>query len=498
MRHAANRPPSLYSRITASILAATALVILAQGTVGLLTVRRIGATITGEREALVAETVAELFAQYAREHPAAGPGETAQSTAAILAHVQAGLPGRDVFFMPLHGKPRGSGDIDPRLGKLLAARLRDYREGKMAGSSYLYYHQEGLIKPIGTAPVYAPDGRTILGLAATIALVPRALIAHTLTLYTVILAALAVTFSALIGLGLFAGLQRTLKAFARASEEIARGRTEARVVLPAGRPWARELDSLAATFNSMAQTIEETQARKRELFGDISHELGTPLTTLRTYLETLQLEDFPLDDETRHQYLEVAMAEVMRMDRLVSDILDLARLDTGEVTLDLQETSLVVVLEATAKRNQLTAKANGVALTLSLPEGCDPKVIADPMRLGQVLQNLTDNAIKAMPRGGELLLGLEVQDGKALISIADTGVGIPALELERVFERYYKISVPAGRRVSGRGLGLALARKLIEMHGGEIWTESETGKGSTFFIRLPMANSSQSPAAIQQ
>lgn len=495
MRHAVKRPPSLYRRITVSILSATALVMLAQGVVGFLTTRRIGVTITGEREALVAETVAELFEQYIREQAASGSPE--QFMTSVLEHVRGGLQGRDVFLVPIDGLPRGTGEIDAGLRKVLTARLGDYRRGRITGSSYLYYHRGGPV-PIGTAPVYGPDERTLLGMAATVAHVPRELVTHVLALNTIIFAALAVTFSALIGLGLFAGLQKTLRAFAGASEEIAHGRAEARVILPAGKPWARELSSLAATFNSMAQTVEETQARKNELFGDISHELGTPLTTLRTYLETLQLDDFPLDDQTRRQYLEVAMAEVLRMDRLVSDILDLARLDTGEVTLELQETSLTAVLEATAKRNLLPARENGVTLQFALPEGFDPKVEADPLRLEQVLQNLTDNAIKAMPRGGELLMKLGIRADQALISIADTGVGIPPTEVERVFERYYRIDKPAGQRTGGRGLGLALARKLIELQGGEIWVESEPGKGSTFFIRLPLTNSGQPSALIQQ
>jgi two-component system phosphate regulon sensor histidine kinase PhoR len=230
--------------------------------------------------------------------------------------------------------------------------------------------------------------------------------------------------------------------------------------------------------------LRQLETVRRDFISNISHELRTPLASLKALTDTLQdgaLEDPP----AAHRFLERMDTELDSMSLMVAELLELARIESGRVPLQFSPASPADILTPAVDRLGLQAERAGISLSLDCP-GELPNVLADKTRLEQVTVNLLHNAIKFTPSGGEIVVGASQQEDKIVFFVRDTGIGIPAEDLPRIFERFYKAD--RARSGGGTGLGLSIARHLVEAHHGKIWAESVEGKGSTFYFSIPLAN----------
>jgi len=227
----------------------------------------------------------------------------------------------------------------------------------------------------------------------------------------------------------------------------------------------------------------QIESMRRDFISNVSHELRTPLAALKAITETLQdggLEDPPA---ARH-FLERMETEVDSLSLMVNELLELSRIESGRVPLELKTTHPAEILNPAFERLRLQAERAGLSLSMDCPENL-PTVLADAGRVQQVVTNLLHNAIKFTPAGGSVTAGALEQAGQMCFFVRDTGIGISAEDLPRIFERFYKVD--RARASSGTGLGLAIARHLVEAHGGRVWVESELDKGSTFYFTIPLA-----------
>jgi histidine kinase len=271
-----------------------------------------------------------------------------------------------------------------------------------------------------------------------------------------------------------------LRAMMSASQRIADGRYDERVSVSG----SDELAQLAERFNRMAERLEQTESMRRQLIGDVSHELRTPLTAIGGYMEGLTDGVLPATPET----FEQVRAEASRLSRLVDDLQELSRVEAGSYRLDVHPVALSVLLETTAKRLLHQFDEKQVHLTRSLPTDLSP-VLADEDRITQVLTNLLGNALAYTPAGGEVTVSAAKIGNEVLISIRDTGFGIPAESLPHIFDRFYRVDKSRSRAAGGgSGIGLTIAKALVEAHGGRLRAESAgEGQGSLFSFTLPIS-----------
>jgi two-component system phosphate regulon sensor histidine kinase PhoR len=229
--------------------------------------------------------------------------------------------------------------------------------------------------------------------------------------------------------------------------------------------------------------LRQADTVRRDFISNISHELRTPLASLKALTETLQ--EGALDDPpAARRFLTRMETEVDALSPRVSELLELARIESGQVPLQLKAIRPIDILLPGVERLRLQAERGGLILEIDCPESL-PLVLADQTRLEQVLVNLLHNAIKFTPSGGKLTLRAGEQADKLVFSVQDTGQGISEADLPRIFERFYKTD--HARASGGTGLGLSIARHLVEAHGGKLWAESIEGQGSTFFFSVPLS-----------
>ena len=224
---------------------------------------------------------------------------------------------------------------------------------------------------------------------------------------------------------------------------------------------------------------------RRKFVANVSHELRTPLTNIRSYTETLldAAGDIPID--TEKQFLGVISSESERMARIVTDLLTLSKLDYGRMELRMTRFSLADMLHNVANAMKLTAEDSGHALAVDTPDDL-PKIVGDRERIEQVVVNILSNAVKYTPSGGHIRLSArELSGNRVRITVEDDGVGIPAADVPRLFERFYRVDKARSPAAGGTGLGLAIAKEIVEQHEGKIALASEYGKGTTVTITLP-------------
>jgi heavy metal sensor kinase len=291
---------------------------------------------------------------------------------------------------------------------------------------------------------------------------------------------IALLLASLGGLWIANKALRPVDRLTRAAERIGSGNLSERVEESRSRD---ELGRLAATFNNMISKLEQAFERERRFTADASHELKTPLAVLRGDIEVTLRRERSVEEYKRT--LSSSLEEIERLSNLADDLLTLARSDAGERTLELEPVRLDKLAAEAHAFIQPLASASGVAFNIETLSS--PVVIeGDAKRLKQLLVNLMDNAIKYTPSGGSARLRLSVEDSSALIEISDTGRGIPAEALPRIFERFYRQSDPRDARVTGFGLGLAISKWIVQAHNGSIEAKSEEGRGSRFTVRLPI------------
>jgi histidine kinase len=324
-------------------------------------------------------------------------------------------------------------------------------------------------------------GESMMGMSGSLFSSFRAAMREALTL-----AALAAFLSAL-GVSGFVAYQilTPVRAMMGASRRIAGGHYEERVEVR-GDPIGDNLDELgqlALSFNQMAAQLEQTEAMRQRLIGDVAHELRTPLTTIKGTAEGLIDGVLPHDPEVFYRIYR----EADRLERLVADLQELSRVEAGAFPLKRQPVAVLTLVETALERLKSQYQANQVSLTAEVQPNL-PEVLVDEDRVGQVLLNLLGNALHYTPEGGHVWIVARREADWIVISVADDGIGIAAEHLEQLFTRFYRVDKSRSRASGGSGVGLTIARHLVEAHGGQISVESPgPGKGSTFTFTLPLA-----------
>jgi signal transduction histidine kinase len=294
-------------------------------------------------------------------------------------------------------------------------------------------------------------------------------------------------------------LTQPIRRLTGAARELSEGKLDVRVPAPSGSP---EMSELTTAFNTMAERLQQSiefisrdRDRGRDFLADVSHELRTPIAALRTFNE-LMADGEMVDETTRHEFIEQSRQQIDRLDWLATNLLELSKLDSGLLLLDLRPDDLRAVVESSVQQAQPSAERKGVALVLEIPE-VPVRQRHDPQRMGQVVGNLIGNAIKFTPTGGRVEVELQPTDDGAQIRVADTGVGIDPSEMPYVFDRFYRGARAAESRAAGSGLGLSIVRSIVEMHNGRVAISSRPGKGTEVSISLPRDVSVSSPAAVR-
>ena len=255
-----------------------------------------------------------------------------------------------------------------------------------------------------------------------------------------------------------------------------------------------QIGELAATINNMAEKLEKVDWDKRKLeqirqdfLANISHELRTPLTAMQGFLEAL-LDDL-IDEGSRKKYYEIIYNETLHMNRLVDDILDLVRLENKEIQLSRHPLDVSSFIQKIQFKFSQEAQEQNTEIVTEVAENL-PKVYADPDRLEQILNNVVKNAVK-FTQDGTIKISAKEDGEYILITIADTGIGIPAEDLDLIWNRFYKVDRLRFRKDKGTGLGLAIVKELVELHEGKIEVQSEVDSGTVFHIWLPSFKAAQ-------
>jgi signal transduction histidine kinase len=302
-------------------------------------------------------------------------------------------------------------------------------------------------------------------------------------------AGLLVAGAAIMALVIFRPAHKRLRTLEQAAAALGEGHTDVRAVETGGD----EVTSLARTFNRMAddlsaraRALTESDRARRQLLADVSHELMTPLAAIRGYTETLAMPELTLDADTRQRYLAIIGDETQKLEAVIGDLLDLARLEGGGGTLVRDRVRVSDLFGRIIDRHGPIIRDRHITVDVSVrPESLT--VMGDAQRLEQALQNLGANALRHTPQGGRLELGASVVDTGVRITVRDTGAGIPQEHLERVFDRFHKVDSSRARTdtQSGSGLGLSIVRAIVERHGGSVTASNAPDGGALFEISLP-------------
>ena len=292
-----------------------------------------------------------------------------------------------------------------------------------------------------------------------------------------------------------------LRRLTEAARDLTEGDFARRVAIDPRNPGSTEIIELSRQFNQMAARLDESVAiirrdrdRSRDFLADVSHELRTPIAAMRMFNELLR-EGADDDPATRIEFLESSRQQLERLDWLAQNLLELSKLDSGLVLLDLRPDDLRTAVESAVEQAEPTARRRGIALTLHTASR-PLRIRHDPQRIGQVVSNLIGNALKFTASGGRVDVDVRAVDGGAQIEVRDNGVGIDTAELPRIFERFYRGSLANEARGSGSGLGLAIVKSIVDMHGGRVVVDSRLGSGSAFVVTLPKdPRSPDSPGA---
>ncbi len=288
---------------------------------------------------------------------------------------------------------------------------------------------------------------------------------------------IALVVSVVIAIFLARSIYRPVQRLTEAADRMAQGQYGEQV--PVTGP--KEVKKLALGFNQMARQVKQSQQRLRDFVADVSHELRSPLTAIRGFAQAM-VDGTARDSESQSRSAQIIQDESMRMIRLVDDLLELSRIESGQIQMSREPVDVAGLAQHCHELFAMRAQEKGVVLKIELEQV--PSVVGDIDRLEQVFSNLLDNALKHTPEGGEVrIITRQASANFVAITVADTGSGIPPEELLHVFERFYQADALAGK--AGTGLGLAIAREIVRAHGGDIVARNTSGGGAEFIVRLP-------------
>jgi signal transduction histidine kinase len=295
-----------------------------------------------------------------------------------------------------------------------------------------------------------------------------------------------VTAAFLVSLVVFSPARRRLQALEKAAEHLGGGDLSVR----APETGADEIARVARAFNVMAselagrdEALRTSDRLRRQMIADVSHELKTPLTSMRGYVETLRLPDIALSADQRREYLDIIEHETRRLERIVQDLLDIARLENGAIAFERRYFATEQLFAHVVQRHRAAAGSRDIDIVTSIDPSAD-QLLGDPYRLEQVVENLVANAIRHAPDGGRIELAAGSGDADAALTVTDNGPGIAPEHLPHIFDRFYKVDAARASATSGSGLGLSIARAIVAWHGGTIDVDSRPGR-TRFTVRLP-------------
>lgn len=291
-----------------------------------------------------------------------------------------------------------------------------------------------------------------------------------------------------VGILLIWMLTRNLRVIVQTVNQFKDGNLHARIPESAARG---ELATLARTFNSMSDTIlrnidelKQVDQLRRELIANVSHDLRNPLAIIQGYIETLLIKDEAISGDERKAYLKIILESSEKLTRLVVDLFELSKLETGQVQLKKEPFFMGELLNDTCSKFALLSKQKNIDIHTEIPEAI-PQVYADLSMIDRVVQNLLDNALKFTPENGKIEISAQTQNGNVEVSVENTGKGIPQKDLPHIFDRYYKVDKEKSG-IAGSGLGLAIVKKMLEAHQAEIQVSSIEGKTTRFMFSLPV------------
>jgi len=308
-------------------------------------------------------------------------------------------------------------------------------------------------------------------------------------IFTLILEAVLIGFAISIAITLIISktLLSPIQGMTKAAEAMADGDFSRKIRVESGD----EIGILAKTFNDMAAQIEtmleelkKAEKLRREFVANVSHELRTPLTSIRTYAETIS-DNKGIPEETEEEFLRVIINESDRMTKIVQDLLELSRFDSGNSSMTFEEFSIEQSLRDVHAAIALEARKRSHVFDLEL-EWKLPVITGDRARIEQVLMNIISNALKYTPDGGKITISCGSSADSIWVSVEDTGIGIPQEDLGRVFDRFYRVEKARSREAGGTGLGLSIAKEIVARHGGDLTVESTHGAGTTVTMTLPI------------
>ena len=495
---ASRRPPaaspqrwyrSLYWRIAIAFILTLAAVLIVQATLFVWVLSRGGPTLPGQPERF-AQTVAVDVGDALRADPS--------TDLAAYINDQYSRDAHPFFVMLVDGRVFANfpGPYPEPLLRGARARLqrglpfdRDrFRRGPGPGGRGRGFGPGG--PPPDGPPPPPPPEPIMVGdqLAGVVVVLPRApfwflLRRYAPTLAFVAAAALAAGAVAA-ALLTFGPPRRRLRSVEEAARRLGSGDLSARAPVRGGD----EVAAMASTFNAMADdlaaranALAAADRARRQLLADVSHELTTPVTAMRGYLETLAMPELALDEETRARYLTIVGDETARLERLIGDLLDLAKLESGGGAFVVEDVPIADLFDRVAARHERDAAEAGVSIVSRVEPGAE-SVRGDRGRLEQALQNLAANALRFAPRGSSIELRARSTPGGLTVTVGDQGPGIPEEHLPHIFDRFYKGDA-ARTQTGGSGLGLSIVKAIVERHGGTIAVESRPGR-TVFEISL--------------
>lgn len=307
---------------------------------------------------------------------------------------------------------------------------------------------------------------------------------------------LALAVSIVLAVVVTRSVTRPMQHVAQAAQKIAAGDYNQAVPVEG----SREVKELASDFNQMAQQVRDTQQSQRDFLANVTHELKTPLTSIQGFAQAIQ-DGAASEPEAVRKSAAIIHDEAARMNRLVMNLLELARIESGQIVMRREPVAIELVLQGVIDRLALRAQSGGINVQTEIAADI-PAIVGDGDRLAQVFSNLIDNAVKHTPSGGKIVVTARSISGSSAvkrsrslegmeITVADTGSGIPPEDLSRIFDRFYQIDKSRARSKEGSlGLGLAIVKEIIAAHGGTIHVESIVGLGTKFVMWLPAARGS--------